>query len=166
MSNYSNAKSLKNWSPLLIIFIILISACSKSRKIEPGKFELEKEFINRCIVEYGDDLLMKEILFCSSKSPKTFKEIEVYDVSYSVNPVSYSYYKGFFDEKGVVQEIWMGENSDEGVDVQCRLTSTLQLKTGETVQIRKTSSPDANQALIYQALGIDSYPGNTEKSYF
>jgi len=34
------------------------------------------------------------------------------------------------------------------LDVQCRLTSTLQLKTGKTVQIRKTSSPDANQALI------------------
>lgn len=49
---------------------------------------------------------------------------------------------------------------------QCRITTTLQLKNGKTVKIRKSSSPDANQLSIYQALGIGTHPGKTEKAYF
>ena len=51
------------------------------------------------------------------------------------------------------------------LQTQCRMTSTLQLQDGKTVKIRKTSSPDINQALSYKALGIDTHPGKTEKTY-
>lgn len=47
----------------------------------------------------------------------------------------------------------------------CRITSTLQIKDGRTVKIRKTSSPDVNQQLIYNALGIDTHPVKTSKTY-
>lgn len=52
------------------------------------------------------------------------------------------------------------------LDTQCRITSTLQLENGKTVQIRKTSSPDVNQLQIYSALNIATRPGKTEKAYF
>ena len=54
----------------------------------------------------------------------------------------------------------------EILDTQCRITTTLQLKNGQTVKIRKTSSPDTNQLLIYKALGISAHPGKVEKVYF
>jgi Transposase DDE domain len=54
----------------------------------------------------------------------------------------------------------------EMLDTQCRITSSLQLQDGRSVQIRKTSSPDTNQAQIYNALGIDRHPGKTKKVYF
>jgi transposase len=54
----------------------------------------------------------------------------------------------------------------EVLNTHCRLTTTLQLKNGKTAKIRKTCSPDANQLVIYQALGIDTHPGKTEKAYF
>jgi hypothetical protein len=58
------------------------------------------------------------------------------------------------------------ETLREILETQCRITSTLTLKNGQTVQIRKTSSPDTNQYQIYKALGIDTHPGKTEKAYF
>lgn len=58
------------------------------------------------------------------------------------------------------------ETLREVLDTQCRITSTLQLENGKTVQIRKTSSPDTDQLQIYKALSIDTYPGKTEKTYF
>ena len=52
------------------------------------------------------------------------------------------------------------------LDTQCRITSTLNLENGKVVKIRKTSAPDPNQLAIYQALGIDVFPGNSETTYF
>lgn len=54
----------------------------------------------------------------------------------------------------------------EVLDTQCRITTTMQLENKQAVQIRKTSSPDANQIEIYRALGIDTHPGKTQKAYF
>ena len=54
----------------------------------------------------------------------------------------------------------------EILDTQCRITTTLKLKNGKTAHIRKTSLPDPNQSAIYQALGITSQPGKTEKTYY
>ena len=54
----------------------------------------------------------------------------------------------------------------EVLDTQCRITTTMQLENKQTVQIRKTSSPDTNQTEIYNALGIDTHPGKTQKAYF
>ena len=53
----------------------------------------------------------------------------------------------------------------EVLDTQCRITSTLRLENGQTIQLRKTSLPDPNQLEIYKALGVDSHPGKTEKLY-
>lgn len=53
----------------------------------------------------------------------------------------------------------------EVLDTQCRITSTLQLSDGKTVQVRKSSSPDVNQSEIYRALHIETHPGKTEKTY-
>ena len=64
--------------------------------------------------------------------------------------------------KGIHQS-W--ETLREVLDTQCRITSTLRLQNGQTVQIRKTSLPDPNQLEIYKALEIDSHPGKTEKLY-
>jgi hypothetical protein len=58
------------------------------------------------------------------------------------------------------------ETLREVLDTQCRITTTLQLENGKTVQIRKTNSPDTNQLQIYKALGIDTHPGKTQKAYF
>jgi transposase len=52
------------------------------------------------------------------------------------------------------------------LDTQCRITTTLSLKDGRNVQIRKTTTPDTNQLKIYKALNIDTHPGKTEKAYF
>jgi transposase len=51
------------------------------------------------------------------------------------------------------------------LQTQCRITSTLKLEDERIVSIRKSNSPDANQAAIYSALGIDNHPGITEKTY-
>ena len=51
------------------------------------------------------------------------------------------------------------------LDTQCRITSTVKLENGKVLHLRKTSSPDLNQQAIYQALGIETRPGKTEKSY-
>lgn len=63
-----------------------------------------------------------------------------------------------------IHESW--ETLREILDTQCRITSTLKLKNGKTVKIRKTSSPDPNQLILYNALGISSHPGKTEKAFF
>jgi hypothetical protein len=52
------------------------------------------------------------------------------------------------------------------LNTQCRITSTIQLENKKTVRIRKTTSPDANQLEIYKALGIETHPCKTEKTYF
>lgn len=51
------------------------------------------------------------------------------------------------------------------LDTQCRITTTLQLKNGKVVQVRKTSTPDPNQLMIYKALEIETHPGKSEKTY-
>lgn len=51
------------------------------------------------------------------------------------------------------------------LQTQCRITSILKLKDNRTILIRKSNSPDTHQAAIYSALGIDSHPGFTEKTY-
>lgn len=48
---------------------------------------------------------------------------------------------------------------------QCRITSSCQLENGQTLHIRKTSLPDAHQKQIYDALGIATQPGHTQKTY-
>jgi transposase len=47
---------------------------------------------------------------------------------------------------------------------QYRITSNLQLEDGRAVNIRKTSSPTAEQMDIYKALGISSLPGKIIKT--
>ena len=54
----------------------------------------------------------------------------------------------------------------ELLETQCRITTTLKLEDGRSVKIRKTSSPDANQEMIYKTLGICSHPGKTGKTFF
>ena len=53
----------------------------------------------------------------------------------------------------------------ESLQTHCRITSTMQLENGKVLKIRKTSSPDVNQASIYKALDLASHPGKTEKIY-
>ena len=48
---------------------------------------------------------------------------------------------------------------------QYRITSNLQLEDGRAVNIRKTSSPTAEQIEIYKALGISSLPGKIIKTF-
>lgn len=54
----------------------------------------------------------------------------------------------------------------EILDTHCRITTRLQLKNGQTGRVRKTSSPDENQASLYNALNISTQPGKIEKTYF
>lgn len=54
----------------------------------------------------------------------------------------------------------------EMLDTQCRITTTMQLENKKTVEVRKTSLPDTNQMQIYKALGMDTRPGKTQKTYF
>lgn len=49
---------------------------------------------------------------------------------------------------------------------QCRITSSLKMENGQVVKIRRTSSPNADQMAIYQALGLSTSPAKTEKTYF
>jgi hypothetical protein len=46
-----------------------------------------------------------------------------------------------------------------------RITSTMKLENGSILKIRKTTSPNADQAAIYQALNIASHPAKTETAY-
>ena len=48
---------------------------------------------------------------------------------------------------------------------QCRITSSLKMANGKIVKIRKTTSPNAEQSAIYQALGLAPSPVKTEKTY-
>ena len=52
------------------------------------------------------------------------------------------------------------------MSTQARITSTLELEDGRTVNIRKTSKANADQMEIYNALNLDSNPGETQKVYF
>lgn len=63
-----------------------------------------------------------------------------------------------------IHESW--KSLREILDTHCRITTSLQLKNGQTVRVRKTSSPDENQASIYNALNISTQPGKIEKTYF
>jgi transposase len=54
----------------------------------------------------------------------------------------------------------------EIMNTQCRVTSTLTLKDKRIVNIRKTSRANAEQMVIYNALNINSVPGETKKIYF
>jgi transposase len=51
-------------------------------------------------------------------------------------------------------------------DTQMRITSTMVLENGKTLSIRKTTKATPEQLVVYQALGIDSKPGKTEKIIF
>jgi transposase len=51
------------------------------------------------------------------------------------------------------------------MQTQCRITTTMQLHNGKAVQVRKTASPDVNQSIIYDALGLKKNPGGTKKIY-
>jgi len=61
-----------------------------------------------------------------------------------------------------IDESW--QSLRQILQTQCRITSTFKLKDNQTIIIRKSNSPDTNQAAIYSALGISSYPGSTEKT--
>lgn len=54
----------------------------------------------------------------------------------------------------------------EIMSTQCRITSTLSLEDGRKVNIRKTSRANAEQMEIYNALNINSIPGEVQKVYF
>ena len=63
-----------------------------------------------------------------------------------------------------INESW--KTIRELLSTQCRITSSIHLENGKIVKIRKSSSPNANQLMIYKALGIDAHPLKTEKAYF
>jgi len=63
-----------------------------------------------------------------------------------------------------INDSW--ETIRDVLETHCRITSTLKLEDGRVVNIRKTSSPDTNQAAIYKVLGISAQPCKTEKGYF
>jgi len=52
------------------------------------------------------------------------------------------------------------------LSTHCRITTTLKLENGKVVKIRKTTSPNIEQAAIYNALRIPTHPAKTEKSFF
>lgn len=58
------------------------------------------------------------------------------------------------------------ETIREIFSTQCRITSSIRMENGKTLQIRKTTSPDTDQLKIYHALGIETHPMRTEKVYF
>jgi transposase len=53
----------------------------------------------------------------------------------------------------------------EVLETHSRITSTLKLESGGIVKIRKTTSPNADQLAIYNALRIESRPAKTETAY-
>lgn len=54
----------------------------------------------------------------------------------------------------------------EIMSTQVRITSTLELEDGRIINIRKTSKTNAGQMEIYNALNLDSNPGETKKVCF
>jgi len=54
----------------------------------------------------------------------------------------------------------------ETLSTHCRITTTLKLENDKVVKIRKTGSPNAEQAAIYHALKINTHPAKTEKAFF
>ena len=62
-----------------------------------------------------------------------------------------------------INESW--QTLREVLETQCRITTTIKLTDGRAVKIRKTSSPDTNQARIYKTLKMASHPGETVKVY-
>ncbi len=47
---------------------------------------------------------------------------------------------------------------------QVRVTTTLRLRDGRQVHLRKATQPESEQRTIYRALGLPSLPGRTEKT--
>ena len=54
----------------------------------------------------------------------------------------------------------------EIMQTQSRITSTMELEDGRIVNVRKTSKANADQMEIYNALNLNSNPGETKKFYF
>ena len=54
----------------------------------------------------------------------------------------------------------------EIMQTQSRITSTMELEDGRIVNVRKTSKANADQMEIYNALNLNSNPGETQKIYF
>jgi len=112
-----------------------------------------------------------EAAFCSLKSELGFRPIyhqkeNRIDAHLFISTIAYHILHTIryqLKEKGI-HSSW--QTLRELLDSQCRITTTLQLKNGGTVQVRKTTSPDTNQLEIYKALGIDTHPCKTEKAYF
>lgn len=48
----------------------------------------------------------------------------------------------------------------------CRITTTMKLKNGKTLHVRKSARPTPRQAEIYKALKLNSVPGKTERTIF
>jgi hypothetical protein len=46
-----------------------------------------------------------------------------------------------------------------------RVTTTLRLRDGRHVHLRQATPPEPEQRAIYQALGLPSLPGRTEKTF-
>lgn len=51
----------------------------------------------------------------------------------------------------------------ERMTSQCRITATFRRADGQTLHVRKTTQPEAQQKPVYQALGIDPLPGGVRK---
>ncbi|MCX7116829.1 MAG: hypothetical protein NTW94_02800, partial [Legionellales bacterium] len=77
---------------------------------------------------------------------KTTNELELY---------CHSQEKGIHSSWQTLREI---------LSTQSRITSSMKLENGQIVKIRKTSSPNAEQMAIYQALGLTTSPAKTEKT--
>ena len=112
-----------------------------------------------------------EAAFCSLKSELGFRPIyhqkeDRIDAHLFISIIAYHILHTIryqLKEKGI-HSSW--QTLREVLDTQCRITTTLSLKNGKKVQVRKTTSPDTNQQQVYKALGIDTHPGKTEKAYF
>jgi hypothetical protein len=112
-----------------------------------------------------------EAAFCSLKSELGFRPIyhqkeDRIDAHLFISIIAYHILHTIryqLKENGI-HSSW--QTLREVLDTQCRITTTLSLENGKKVQIRKTTSPDTNQLQIYNALGIDTHPGKTEKAYF
>ena len=59
---------------------------------------------------------------------------------------------------------WQGIR--ELLSTQMRITTTMMCEDGKKLSIRKTALPTPEQLEIYTALGIDTTPGEAEKSIF
>jgi transposase len=50
------------------------------------------------------------------------------------------------------------------LSTMCRVTVSMQCKSGDTVHVRKSTRPEPKQQEIFSALGVKSYPGRTVKT--